>query len=99
MFGDNVGIPLHLDYEDDWDSMSSSNESEIGMNDITQEIHEQQLVVKFDGLRMQDKLQIRALILQMLGFGIVIIVGVNIDEVCFGDVVVEIVHNGFYTCA
>jgi len=48
---------------------------------------------------MQDELQIRALILQMLGFGIVTIVGVNPDEVCFGDVVVEISHNGFYKCA
>jgi hypothetical protein len=35
----------------------------------------------------------------MLGFGIVIIVGVNPDEVFFGDVIGEISHNGFYKCA
>jgi hypothetical protein len=35
----------------------------------------------------------------MLGFGIVIIVGVNHDEVWVGDVVVEIAHNGLCTHA
>jgi hypothetical protein len=33
----------------------------------------------------------------MLGFGIVIIVGVNPNEVQIRDVVVEITHNGFCT--
>jgi hypothetical protein len=42
--------------------MSSSYENEIGMNDITQGIHEQQLVVKFDYSRRQDKLQVGALL-------------------------------------
>jgi hypothetical protein len=79
--------------------MSSSSESEIGVNDITKKIHEKQLVVKFDYLKRQDKLQLKALILQMLGFGIVIIVGVNPDEARIGDVVMEIAHNGFCTCA
>jgi hypothetical protein len=35
----------------------------------------------------------------MLGFGIVIVVRVNPDEARIGDVVVEIAHNGFCTCA
>jgi len=35
----------------------------------------------------------------MLGFGVMIIVGVNPDELQIGDVEVEITHNGFYTCA
>jgi hypothetical protein len=35
----------------------------------------------------------------MSRFGIMIIVGVNLDEVRIGDVVVEITHNGFYACA
>jgi hypothetical protein len=79
--------------------MSSSNENEIRINDVTQEIHEQQLVVRFDYLKRQDELQLGTLILQMLGFGVVIIVGVNLDEAQIGDVVVEIAHNGFYTYA
>jgi hypothetical protein len=32
-----------------------------------------------------------------LGFGIVILVGINLDEVQIGDVAIEIAHNGFYT--
>jgi len=35
----------------------------------------------------------------MLGFGIMIIVGVNPNEARIGDVVMEIAHNGFCTCA
>jgi len=35
----------------------------------------------------------------MLGFGIVVIMGVNPDEDWVGDVVMEITHNGFYTYA
>jgi hypothetical protein len=35
----------------------------------------------------------------MLGFGIMIVVGVNPNEARIGDVVVEIAHNGFCTCA
>jgi hypothetical protein len=34
-----------------------------------------------------------------LGFGIVILVSIDLDEIQVGDVVVEIIHNGFYTCA
>jgi len=34
-----------------------------------------------------------------LGFGVVIIVGVNLDETQVGDIVVELVHNGFCTKA
>jgi len=60
--------------------MSSSNADEIGINDVTQEIHEQQLVVKFDYLGRQDGPQIGALILRLLGFGVVILVGINPDE-------------------
>jgi len=33
----------------------------------------------------------------LLGFGVVIIVGINRDETWIGDVVVEIIHNGFCT--
>jgi len=41
--------------------MSSSNENEIGINDVTQEIHEHQLVVRFDYPRRQDRPQLGAL--------------------------------------
>jgi hypothetical protein len=33
-----------------------------------------------------------------LGFGIVVLVGINPIETLIGDVAVEIIQNGFYTC-
>lgn len=35
--------------------------------------------------------------LRLLGFGIMVLVGINLDEVQIGDVAVEIAQNGFYT--
>ncbi len=34
-----------------------------------------------------------------VGICVVILVGINLNEVQIGDVVIEIAHNGFYTCA
>jgi hypothetical protein len=39
------------------------------------------------------------MILHSLGFGVVTFVGIDHDEAQVGDVVVEITHYGFYTCA
>jgi hypothetical protein len=39
------------------------------------------------------------LILCLLGFGVVNIIGLNLDEVQVGDFVVELSNNGFYTRA
>jgi hypothetical protein len=36
------------------------------------------------------------MILHLLGFGVVIFVGIDINEAQVGDVTVEITHNGFY---
>ncbi len=35
--------------------------------------------------------------MHLLGFGVVILVGIDLDEAQVGDVAIEIVHNGFYT--
>jgi hypothetical protein len=43
--------------------MLSFSEHEIKLSDVTQEIHEQQLVVRFDYLRRQDEPQVGILIL------------------------------------
>lgn len=50
-------------------------------DDITQDIHEQQLMIKFDCLKRQVGFQIRALILHVLGFGIVAITGLILYEI------------------
>jgi hypothetical protein len=57
--------------------MSSSNEYEIGMNDLTQELHEQQLVNRFSYPRRKIGPQIGTLLLHLLGFGIVVIISLN----------------------
>ncbi len=88
---------MQLDYDGKQDCMSSSNADEIGVDDVTQEIHEQQLVMTFDYSRRQDEPQIGALILRLLGFGIMIFMGINPDEAQVGDVVIEITQNSFYT--
>jgi hypothetical protein len=38
-------------------------------------------------------------ILRFLGFGVVRIVGIDLDQARVGDIVVEIAHSGFYTRA
>ncbi len=50
-------------------------------------------------MRRQYEPQVGALILRILGFGIVVIMGVNPNEAQVGDVVMEIAHNGFCTHA
>jgi hypothetical protein len=60
--------------------MSSSSTEEIGIDDVTQEILEQLLVVKFNYPRRRDGLQIRTLIICLLGFGVVLLVSISHDE-------------------
>jgi hypothetical protein len=77
--------------------MSSSSADEVGIEEVTQEIREQRIVIRFDYPRGQDGPQIRAVILRFSGFGVVTVVGIDLDEARIRDVVVEIAHNGFYT--
>ncbi len=35
--------------------------------------------------------------MRFLGFGVVTVIGIDLDEARVGDVAVEITHNGFYT--
>jgi hypothetical protein len=77
--------------------MSSSSADEVGIDEVTLEIREQQIVIRFDYLRVQDGPQIGIVILCLLGFGVVTFVGINPNEAQIGDVVVKIAHNGFYT--
>jgi hypothetical protein len=67
------------------------------MPSVTQEIHEQWVVIRFDYPRGQDGPQIGAVILRLLGFGVVTFVDIDPDEAQVGDVAIEIAHNGFYT--
>jgi hypothetical protein len=77
--------------------MSSSSADEVGTNEVTQEIREQRILTRFDYPRRQDGPQIGAVILHLLGCGVVTFVSIDPDEARVGDVAIEIAHNGFYT--
>ncbi len=79
--------------------MSSSSAEEVVVEEVTQEIHEQQLVNRFDFFTSQNGPQRGAIILRLLGFGIVKLVRIDPDEARVGDIVVEVAHSGFYTRA
>jgi len=79
--------------------MSSSNGEEILEELLTQENRELNLVRRFDFWTIQNGPQRGAVILQFLGFGIVRIVGINLDQARVGDIVVEVSHSEFYTSA
>jgi len=45
---------------------------------------------------VQNEPQRGAVILRFLGFGVVSIVGIDPDQARVGDIVIEVVHSGFY---
>ncbi len=62
--------------------MWASNGNEVSwIDDITPDIPEQQLIIRFDYLKRLVGLQIGALILHILGFGVVAIARLIPDEV------------------
>jgi hypothetical protein len=75
--------------------MSSSSGEEVPVEEVTQEVHEQQLVERFDFYTMQNRPQRRAIILRFLGFGVVSIVGIDPDQARVGDIAIEVVTVGF----
>jgi hypothetical protein len=79
--------------------MSSSRGEEIPVEEVIHEIHEQQLVSRFNFFTVQNGPQKGAIIMRFLGFGVVRLVGIDPDEARAGDIVVEVARNGFYTRA
>jgi len=79
--------------------MSSSNGEGIPVDQVTQENHEQQLVRRFDFFIIRNGPQRGVVILRFLGFGVVRLVGIDLDEARVGDIAVEVAHSDFYTCA
>jgi hypothetical protein len=76
--------------------MSSSSGEGIHVEQVTQEIHEQHLVRRFDFFTVQNGPQRKAVILRFLGFGVVKLVGIDPDQARIGDIAVEVAHSGFY---
>jgi len=79
--------------------MSTPSANEVGVEELTQEIHEQQIVNRFDYLTTQGGPQRGAIVLRLLGFGVVMLVGIDPEEARVGDIAVEVVNSGLYTRA
>jgi hypothetical protein len=79
--------------------MSSYSGEDVPVEILTQEIRELQFVGRFDFFTVQNEPQRGAVILRFLGFGVVRVVGIDPDIARVGDIVVEVIHSGFYTRA
>jgi len=79
--------------------MSLSSGKGVPVEQVTQEIREQQLVSRFDSFIVQNGPQRGAVILRFLGFGVMRLVGIDLDEAQVRDIAVEVVHSGLYTRA
>jgi len=79
--------------------MFSSGADEVGREEATQEIREQQIVNRFDYLNVHDGPQRGAVVLCFLGFGAITLVGIDPEEARVGDIAAEVAHSGFHTRA
>jgi hypothetical protein len=79
--------------------MSSPSGEDVPVEILIQEIQELQIIGRFDFFTVQNGPQRGVVILRSLGFGVVRIVGIDPNEALVGDIVVEVAHSGFYTCA
>ncbi len=77
--------------------MTDSNEEQLIVE--TQEIHEEHIIIRFDVPKTQGAPQIVALILHQYRFDVVTIIGMSPNEAQAGDIVVDLMHNGFCTKA
>jgi hypothetical protein len=78
--------------------MSSSGADDVEVEELTQDIRERRIITRFDFHTTRGVVPPRgAVILRLLGFGVISIVGIDPDEARVGDVAIEIAHSGFYT--
>jgi len=77
--------------------MSSSGTDEVGKEQLTQDVHEQRIINRFDYWTTKGRPQRGAIVLRFLGFGAITLVGIDPEEARIGDVTVEIAHSGFHT--
>jgi len=77
--------------------MSSFGANEVVKEQLTQDVHEQRIINRFDYCTIRGRPQKGTVILRFLGFGVITLVGVDPEEARIGDVAVEIAHSGFHT--
>jgi len=70
------------------------------VEELVQKTREQRIIRRFDFYTTRGVLPPRgAVVLRSLGFGVIIIVGIDPDAAKVGDITIEIAHSGFYTRA
>jgi hypothetical protein len=79
--------------------MFSPVADEVGAEEASQDIREQRLFNRFDYFTIRDGPQRGAVIMHFVGFGTVMLVGIDPEVARVGDIVVEIAHSGFHTRA
>jgi hypothetical protein len=79
--------------------MSSSSGEGIPVSSTTHESRELNIIGRFDYYTVQDSPERGAAIMRFSGFGVVNLVGLDLEVARVGDIAVEISHSGFYTRA
>jgi len=78
--------------------MSSSDNEDIPIG-LAQEIRESRIVRRFNFSLVPESPHRGAVILRALGFGVVRLVDIDLDQARAGDIAVEVTHSGYFTRA
>jgi hypothetical protein len=78
--------------------MSSSSDEDIP-REFLQEIREQRITRRFDFGIVPYGPQRGAVVLRVLGFGVIRLVGIEPDQTRVGDIDVKVTHSGYFTRA
>ncbi len=76
--------------------MSSSSDDDIP-RELLQEIREQMITRRFDFDIGSYGPQRGAVVLRALGFGVIRLMGIELDLARVGDVAIEVTHSGYFT--
>jgi hypothetical protein len=79
--------------------MLSSSAEEMSVKVLTRVTREERILLSFDFYTSQGAPPRGAVVLHFQGFGVVTIVGIDLEVAHIGDIAVEIAHSGFHTRA
>jgi hypothetical protein len=79
--------------------MSSSSADDISVELLTQVTREQRITLSFDFYTNQGAPPRGVVVLRFQGFGVVTIVGIDLEVARIRDIAIEIAHSGFHTRA
>jgi hypothetical protein len=77
--------------------MSLSSVEEMSVEVLTRVTREERILLGFDLYTNQGGPTRGPVVLRFQGFGVVTIVGIDLEAARVGDIAVEIAHSGFHT--